>query len=61
MVFLRGLAVVENTLVIGCSVNFKNGPSAIKNAYIKFIELTTGDYVDYQLDGIESINDLKVI
>ena len=57
--FLRGLDIVGDKLIIGCSVNFKTNDKD-KQCYIIIADLKDKTHARYDLDGIKFINDLKV-
>jgi len=60
-VFLRGLSVYNNQLIIGCSVNFKN-VSATKSSFILFFDLATNQTSQIMgFENINFINDLKIM
>jgi hypothetical protein len=58
--FLRGLEYYDGKLIIGCSVNFKtNGKD--KSCYIIVVDMKNISHKKYVLDGIKTINDLKIL
>jgi hypothetical protein len=60
--FLRGLDIVSDKIIIGCSVNFKNDTKDNVNlSYIIVADLKSKIHNKFVLPGIKFINDLKVL
>jgi hypothetical protein len=58
-VFLRGLDIYDDKIIIGCSKNINS--KSQQSAYLMIIDLMTGVVNKYDFKGIDFINDLKVI
>lgn len=58
-VFIRGLALFNNKLIIGCSVNFKTGKK--QSAYLLEMNIITKQIKQFNLPDILSINDIRLL
>ena len=58
-VFIRGLALYKNKLIIGCSVNFKTGKDL--SAYLLEMNIITKQFKQYNLPKLKYINDIKLM
>lgn len=58
--FLRGMEVYDNKLIIGGSINLKFEREGQKGCLI-MMDLDTKKYIINQLDTVKAINDLKIV
>ena len=58
-VFIRGLALYKNKLIIGCSDNFKKGKNL--SAYLLEMNIITKQFKQYNLPELKYINDIKLM
>ena len=55
--FLRGLEIIGNKIIIGCSVNFKSNTD--QSSHLMILDLDSNTLNKFQLDDIKFINDLR--
>ena len=58
--FLRGLSILNDKIIVGCSVNFKKNVKS-QFCFVLVIDIKSNNYYKIELPGIKFINDLKII